>query len=323
MISGTSKVVDLKTVRMCFILICTIFVHSPLSALVFTDQELKIFQFPNDMIPRIDGNTEDWDMVTEDYIYNSDMMINTLAKKGESEEIDQKDFHCRVRVGWVKGLNRLYFLYEAYDDYWEFESPNIINDLFEIMVDTDLSGGSFVFREIENFIRKEEEHLLQKGSHAQNFHIYTPCVGKSWAQVWNCPYWIGRFPYFNRAFSYDFKQGESGKLIMECWITPFDYISFEGPEYSTVSRLKENDIIGLSWLVADFEGKERRDANYSLAHENIQVPDATTLRPFRLMPLERKFYKNQIKANFTFTIVEKERKMCAYKDLSDSQKPCA
>ena len=31
-------------------------------------------------------------------------------------------------MGWVKGLNRLYFLYEAYDNYWDFADPGLHND---------------------------------------------------------------------------------------------------------------------------------------------------------------------------------------------------
>ena len=48
----------------------------------------------------------------------------------------------------VKGMNRLYFLYEAYDDFWDFgrveESMKngYQNDIFEIALDADLSGGT-------------------------------------------------------------------------------------------------------------------------------------------------------------------------------------
>ena len=50
----------------------------------------------------------------------------------------------RVKVGWVKGLNRLYFLYEADDDYWDFAQPDLHNDTFELVVDGDLSGGPLI-----------------------------------------------------------------------------------------------------------------------------------------------------------------------------------
>ncbi|MCH2571429.1 MAG: hypothetical protein MK103_08675, partial [Planctomycetes bacterium] len=46
-----------------------------------------------------------------------------------------EDLDIRVRGGWVKGLNRLYFLYEAHDDYWNMYYSR--GDIFEIAVDAD------------------------------------------------------------------------------------------------------------------------------------------------------------------------------------------
>ena len=42
---------------------------------------------------------------------------------GKHPKPDPKNLDVRVRVGWVKGLARLYFLYEASDDYWDFARP--------------------------------------------------------------------------------------------------------------------------------------------------------------------------------------------------------
>ena len=44
----------------------------------------------------------------------------------------------------MKGLSRLYFLYEADDDYWDFSEPGLHNDTFEVVVDGDLSGGPLI-----------------------------------------------------------------------------------------------------------------------------------------------------------------------------------
>jgi hypothetical protein len=57
---------------------------------------------------------------------------------------DPKDLDIKVKVGWVKGLNRLYFLYEAYDNYWDFADPGLHNDTFEVVVDGDRSGGPLI-----------------------------------------------------------------------------------------------------------------------------------------------------------------------------------
>ena len=79
-------------------------------------KEFAIFQFPPNMIPRIDGQTDDWEIVPEAYIIGIEELAETVKGKGTNH--DPEDLDVDVRVGWVKGLNRLYFLYETYDDYW-------------------------------------------------------------------------------------------------------------------------------------------------------------------------------------------------------------
>ena len=76
--------------------------------------EFKIFQFPSDQIPRIDGNADDWAMVPKDYIIGLDQLSETV--RGHGTNHDRADLDVQVRVGWVKGLNQLYFLYEASDE---------------------------------------------------------------------------------------------------------------------------------------------------------------------------------------------------------------
>ena len=70
----------------------------------------KIFQFPANMIPRVDGNADDWKMVPDDYAIGMDQLVDDTNK---DRKPDPKDLDVKVKVGWVKGLNRLYFLYEA------------------------------------------------------------------------------------------------------------------------------------------------------------------------------------------------------------------
>jgi hypothetical protein len=275
-------------------------------ALVFPEAELKVFQFPADRIPRIDGDPSDWDIVPADYIYGTDLLLD--VEDDRNVPVDPGDLDIRVRVGWVAGEDRLYFLYEAYDNYWDFEGPDLHNDMFEISVDGDLSGGEFIYADYPR-------RILYRSSHAQNHHILTPAVGKSPAMVWNCPAWAGKLPWANYVCRHAVRQGERGRLIMECWITPFDMISFSGPGYSKAASLRENTVIGLSWLIADWDGPGKRHALPSLSHDVRQVHDASFLRPFRLMPLEERFRK-PFQAFYTFTLVDGTRRVVAFTDRS-------
>ncbi len=82
----------------------------PARALERPDVTFKVFQFPANMIPRIDGNDDDWAMVPDSYAIGMDQLEDTEAPGGHGTERDPKKLDVKVKVGWVKGLNRLYFL---------------------------------------------------------------------------------------------------------------------------------------------------------------------------------------------------------------------
>lgn len=143
------------------------------------DRGYKIYQFPENMIPRIDGNSDDWSGFPDEYVVGTDQLWDDSK---HYSEVDPKNLDVKVKVAWVKGLNRLYFLYEAYDDYWDFSLPGLHNEIFELVVDGDLSGGPFIVEQHPNPVPdKMETYFAFQGAHAQNYHIFTPAVGKDWA----------------------------------------------------------------------------------------------------------------------------------------------
>ena len=284
--------------------------------------DLQIFQFPRDQMPRIDGKTDDWAIYPEALIYGTELLKDT--EDGMDYPVDTADLDVKVRVGWVKGMNRLYFLYEAYDDFWDFERFNprgYMNDIFEVVVDGDLSGGPFIFNEmLQNSNQMGDApahiatHMRFSGVHAQNYHIYTPPVNGAWTLIWGNQPWIADFPQANYAFDYDFRQGESGKLVLEFWITPYDYAPHQGPEMARESQLKENEYIGLSWSILDFDG-DQREGHVNLSHNVEMVKNASYLCAFRLLPLEERF-QPEIKADWTFEVVDPEKRLVYFKDKS-------
>src|SRR5690349_5619668 len=158
----------------------------------------KIFQFPSDMIPSVDGKTDDWNMVPADYIVGMDQLWDDSKKQPVA---DPKNLDVKVKVGWVKGMNRLYFLYEAYDNYWDFSLTDLHNDIFEIVVDGDQSGGPLIDRFHPNKdLKPMEAYFSFHGVHAQNYHIFTPAEGKDWALAWGSQPWIKDLPYANAAY---------------------------------------------------------------------------------------------------------------------------
>jgi hypothetical protein len=296
-----------------------IFLAAPVLALERPGVEFKIFQFPANQIPTVDGRSSDWDIVPESYVVGTDQLKETV--KGLGLKHDKKDLDVRVRVGWVRGLNRLYFLYEASDNFWKFEPAARPNDIFEVVVDGDLSGGPLI-GPMHPFagIDKNEAFFSFHGVHAQNYHIFTPAPNRDWAMVWGSQGWIKELPYANAAYDYSFKNGESGKLVLEFWITPFDYAPFEGPARAVESKLEEKKLIGLSWAVLDYDSPTGNDYRgfWNLSHKTTMYGNASDLVAFRLMPLESRFRK-PIEAQWSFQTVDLGRRVIAFRDESYGQ----
>ena len=269
----------------------------------------KVFQFPRTAIPRIDGEFSDWDLVPDSYAVPIEEMWDD---SGKHLAIDKKTLDIKVKVGWVNGLNRLYFYYEAYDDYWDFDQLGLRNDTYEIVVDADLSGGPHTdeFRINAEVKTRLESFFEFQNIHAQNYHIMTPPTeGKSWTMVWGPQQWLKDLPYANYAYDYQFRHGEDGVLRFEFYITPFDYASPDGPEKSVESKLYDGKKIGLCWAVIDYDGGKEKDGFWNLSKHHQMFGNASMERLFTLMPLEARFRK-PIEAEWTYTIVPDTRTVC-------------
>ena len=325
----------LKAMLTVILIVCTFIPQA--HALERPDVEFKIFQFPPNMIPRIDGDTSDWDIVPDEYNVGIDQLKDLVY----DFKTDKNDFDLNVKVGWVKGMNHLYFLVEAYDDFWFFNDSSFHNDMFEVIVDGDLSGGPIVNchdlllidAERNISIGKKPEgavpgindlHYSMHGVQAQNYHVWLPPGGgKNWAFVWGSANWARELPWANSACVYDFKHGESGKIVVEFWITPFDYATFDGPQTAKISKLEENRIIGMTWGVNEYDEVDEKirkqdipfDGQFNLSHKLWWFAEGSDLCAFRLMPLEQRFLPD-IKAHAEFKIIDMERRIVAFKDLS-------
>ncbi|MEQ1825495.1 MAG: PKD domain-containing protein [Pirellula sp.] len=283
------------------------------------DVEYQVFQFPANMIPRIDGKADDWSIVPSSYSIGMDQMKETVAGRGDQR--DPTNLDVNVKVGWVGGLNHLYFLYEATDNYWDFAKPDLHNDIFEVVVDGDMSGGPLI-RQMHPNARlrgKLDTHFMFHGIHAQNYHIFTPAVGKDWAMVWGSQPWIKELPYANAACQFSFQHGESGKLTLECYITPFDYAPPD-PSRAVATKLTEDKRIGLSWAVLDYDDEkaERYSAFWNLSHKTTMYGNASDLVTFRLMPIEKSLRK-PVEANWSFLVVHRDERSVAFRDQSHGE----
>ncbi len=282
---------------------------TPVTAFDRPETIFKIFQFPADKIPRIDGDATDWALVPDSYAVTHEQLTDDSSRK---QKPDAKNLDVRVRVGWVKGLNRLYFLYEASDNYWDFSRTDLHNDTFEIVVDGDASGGPLIDRQHphKDTLPAADTYFPFHGVHAQNYHIFTPFVGKDWCLAWGSQPWIKELPWANAAQNFTFKPGESGRYVLEFWITPFDYAGPEGPARAVESVLREDKLIGLSWAVIDYDDVNARGSSafWNLSGKHTMYGNASELRAFRLMPLEPALAP-KLDARWSFKVLDHARRL--------------
>jgi hypothetical protein len=284
-------------------------------------ETFKIFQFPPNMIPRIDGDAGDWSIVPDDYAIGMDQLVDDMKHYSKP---DPKELDATVRIGWVKGMNRLYFLYTAYKSYWDFSLPSLHNDIFEIVVDAERGGGPFIGEQQDEAAVRDPNELYYdfQNRRAQNYHVFTPALDKDWCMVWGPQQWLKELPYSNAACSYNFKPGESGKLTLEFWITPFAYASPEGPKASVESELTENKIIGLSYAILDYGDvtahQQQFKAFWNLSRHHTSYGNASQLVAFKLMPLEEKF-KKPIEADWSYKVLDMDRRLVAFTDESPQE----
>lgn len=246
-----------------------------------------VFQFPDSLLPAMDGDLGDWKIVPERYWTSTAELMDT--EKGQGTKVDDQDLAVRTAVGWNKTHNRLYFAVEAYDDIHNIERglpPEGIwgGDIFEIVVDADHSGG------IYNGFSSTDSTLENRwrSARTQNYHVFLPPESKDRTMwLWGKAQWTCKPPFAEVGWKYDGVPGGKGTVYQELWVTPFDDLNWAGPDSSVVHQLKEGEVIGVSWSFLDFDASdEAYDGFWNLSHNSRMDHTADLLLDFVLEPVE-------------------------------------
>jgi PKD repeat protein len=106
-------------------------------------------------------------------------------------------------------------------------------------------------------------------------------------------------------------------MVLEFWITPFDYAGPEGPQRAVESVMRENKIIGLAWAILDYgdASAKRYSSFWNLSPRHMMYGHASELCAFRLMPLEPGFLK-PIEAKWSHAVIDMDRHLVSFKDQS-------
>ncbi len=269
----------------------------PASAHFPEEHVFSVFQFPDGHVPSMDGDFSDWAVVPDSYFIGNSVYKETLH---DSTVADTLDLHLiRAAVGWNDGLNRLYFIAEVYDDVWRFSHFNTDSldtphsrmagayvhgsDIWEIVVDADHAGDRVI-----NFSEEPEAEFRYRSAYTQNYHLYMPPLnGHYWHWLWGKALWTKREEFSSVGWSGQVQHLDSGRIVYEFYITPFDDLHPDGPEHSAVHDLTENAIIGLGWAFLDADEKDNGfDAFWSLSKEQKLYCSGEYISDFKLMPIE-------------------------------------
>ena len=221
--------------------------HNPPGELFFA------VQFPDAVVPTMDGDLSDWDIVPIDpYTVRNDRLYSPVAdiQPVGRGEIDASDSNIRHLFGWNDNLNKLYIMSEVFDNVHnaDRENPGAFwqDDAWEVEVNLDHTPT--------------EEHNLE-GEPANNFsykwavppvegsyQYYRPNAGIAW--------FVDGSEWIDFGWGFDGEQFGEGTYYYELAITPIvsmprgDDVE---PDQVVVMDLEEDEIIHLSLTIGDFD----------------------------------------------------------------------
>lgn len=250
------------------------------------------FQFPEDLVPVVDGDLRDWDVVPARYVLTeaqfTDLVFDAPARPS--------DFAVRVMVGWCEGANRLYVAAEVDDDVHQVDRPagsaaSLIwqDDDMELMLDADHSGGQYArFDDLS-----PDEALARNGASASHFLLAGPHPDGEFFVNFSAAAWyaLADGPYTRAALV---SAGTATRY--EVSIAPFAEVNMVADFLSTSHDLAEGEVVGLNLEFRDFDASsEIWEAVWSLSGGQNAFFLSERFADFRLMPLEDPFLPTSVR----------------------------
>ena len=91
---------------------------------------LGVWQWPTSHLPVMDGDISEWDVVPDNLWltpfseFNGELLHVVVA--GEvGAEVNTADLNFRWTSGWNDELDRLYFVYDRFDDLWDRDAGGV------------------------------------------------------------------------------------------------------------------------------------------------------------------------------------------------------
>ncbi len=194
---------------------------------------MLMFQFPDHLVPELDGDLSDWDIVPDYYWIRAENMYNQFGAP-----VDLSDFNCRIAWGYNLSENRAYMAIWGYDDMWHG------TEHFSVLVDWDHSAPQY-----RAFGEGDDYEARWINARAQKYDTAIPGVnptyghmqvsGKRWVAEPPWTEWGARF-VMGAADTFEPAEAE-----IEVAFVPFNDVHPDGPEESIQHTFREGDIVGI------------------------------------------------------------------------------
>ena len=252
----------------------------------------RAFQFPDALVPEIDGDLDDWRLVDPSYVVVTEDLFE-LVREGQAE-LDPLNFSARLMVGWNKAANQLYVAAEVRDNRHQVDRPAgehfriFQDDGLTVFLDADHSGGQFA-----NFpeLSPDEQRRLN-GATANHFVVSGPPPDGVFFVNYSAAAWyaLPDGPYTRAAYEVRGTVGGPAVVTYELMLVPFDRVDMDAVFLSDEHRMAEDEVLGLGVEFHDFDvDPEIYEGNWSLSGgQNAQV-FSERFSDLHLMPLEDMF----------------------------------
>lgn len=252
----------------------------------------RAFQFPDHLVPAIDGDLTDWEVVGDSYTILTGQFHDLVA---EAEASDSDDFAARLMVGWNKAENKLYIAAQVRDDIHQIDRPAgsaavlfFQDDAMELFIDADHSGGQFAnFAELSH-----KEQLRRNGAEANHFVLAGPPPDEDFFVNFSAAAWyaLADGPYTGAAVEFVGVLGGEGVTNYEVMLVPFDRVDMNAVFQSEEHFLREGEILGFNVEFNDLDvHSELFDTKWSLSGQYNSNRFSDRFTDLILMPLEGTF----------------------------------
>lgn len=258
----------------------------------------KAFQFPDHLVPVIDGDLSDWSVVDDSYLIPTERFTDLV--NGADPKRDPADFSVRLMVGWNKSADQLFVAARVVDDVHQIDRAAgtaavqiFMDDAMEVFLDADHSGGQYAdFADLS-----PEEQLQKNGAEASHFVIAGPPPDADFFVNFSAAGWyaLPDGPYTGAAYALEGAPGGPSVMTYELRLVPFDHIDMRAPFLSHEHSMQEGQILGFDVEFDDFDHfSELLDAKWSLSGGYNAYKFSERFADLMLMPLEERFQPSAV-----------------------------